>query len=808
LKGKSERVAAFRLVSVDPAAEGFARHLDVPLVGRERELDILRQAWDRTVQESRCHLLTLLGDAGVGKSRLVGELLSGVADQATVLRGRCLHYGDGITFWPLVEALMPVGVAAQHVLEHLNSGGAATPQELYWEVRRLLESLAAERPVVLYLDDLQWAEPMLLDLIDHVADLSRGAAILLLCTARPELLEDRPGWGGGKLTATTVLLEPLVVEESEALLDALGDGLDRDARMRVIEASEGNPLFLEEMVALARERGTVEVPPTIQALLAARLERLGSEERELLERGAVEGEVFHRLAVKALAGERLAAEIELRLAGLVRKELIRPHPATLSGDEAFRFRHLLIRDAAYDSLPKATRAELHERFARWLEEQAAELLELDEIAGWHYEQAVRYQQELGRASDPVLAASAAAHLQAAGRRANARNDVQAAVNLLKRAMALTPEGDSRRAEIAVDLAEQLGDAGEFTAAIELLGEAQRDPLSGPLARLTSLELRLQTDPGAALPQIDEVLPEELERLQQAGRPRELAKAHMLAFFRFLIASQAALASQQVRLAADYAAMAGDDGLRARALGWYMTMLVFGPADDRAIEREVDEIEQGEPGPYLVAFIDQGRSEVCRLRGEVDDAMRLMYRSMSTLEGLGMRTMAAASAQLAAQIAISAGAYEDAVALLLRSDATLAEFGERSYRSTIQAYLAWLYSMIPQPDAALAACELCEELTAPEDVINFAMTPRTRSQVARGDGNLKLAEEQAQLAVHHAFRTDNPVLQGAARLELARVLQALGRGGEAVAEARAALEVYEAKGDRPGMKWAQTLLDEL
>jgi class 3 adenylate cyclase len=197
LKGKSERVAAFRLITVDPAAAGFARHMDVPLVGREPELALLHQAWDRAVRESRCHLLTLLGEAGVGKSRLVSELLSAVADQATVLRGRCLHYGEGITFWPLVEALMPVGEPAAQVLQHLSRGGLAAPEELFWEVRRLLESLAAQRPVVLYLDDLQWAEAMLLDLLDHVADLSRGAPILLLCTARPELLDDRPAWGAG-----------------------------------------------------------------------------------------------------------------------------------------------------------------------------------------------------------------------------------------------------------------------------------------------------------------------------------------------------------------------------------------------------------------------------------------------------------------------------------------------------------------------------------------------------------------------------------------------------------------------------------
>jgi class 3 adenylate cyclase len=241
LKGKSEPVAAFRLMSVDPGAPGVARHLDAPLVGRDHELRVLRQAWDRVVRESGCHLFTLLGAAGVGKSRLIAELLAGMADQASVLRGRCLHYGEGITFWPLVEALMPVGATAEQVLERLNGGGAATAEELFWEVRRLLESFAAKRPVVLYIDDLQWAEPMLLDFLDHIADLSRGAPILLLCTARPELLEERPAWGGGKLNATTALLEPLDTEASEKLVEQLGDRLAREARARVIAASQGNP---------------------------------------------------------------------------------------------------------------------------------------------------------------------------------------------------------------------------------------------------------------------------------------------------------------------------------------------------------------------------------------------------------------------------------------------------------------------------------------------------------------------------------------------------------------------------------------
>ncbi len=275
LKGKSEPVPAFRLSALDPSAPGVARHLDAPLVGRERELRLLQEAWERVVGESGCHLFTLLGAAGVGKSRLIAEVLAGIEGQATILRGRCLPYGEGITFWPLIEALAPVGGQAQPVFERLAGGGAAVPQELFWDVRRLLESLAAQRPLVLYVDDLQWAESMLLDLLDHVADLSRGKPILLLCAARPELLEDRAGWGGGKLNATSVLLEPLAADAAASLLERLGDGLDPQARARIVRASEGNPLFLEEMVSLALEHGTVNSPADDPgaALSAARAPR-------------------------------------------------------------------------------------------------------------------------------------------------------------------------------------------------------------------------------------------------------------------------------------------------------------------------------------------------------------------------------------------------------------------------------------------------------------------------------------------------------------------------------------------------------
>ena len=808
LKGKSEPVSAFRLISVDPAAAGFARHLDVPLVGRGDELRLLREAWDRVVRESGCHLLTLLGAAGVGKSRLVAELVTAIGSEATALRGRCLHYGEGITFWPVVEALMPVGEPARQVLDRLGSGGSAIAEELFWDVRRVLESLAAQAPVLLHVDDLQWAESMLLDLLDHVADISRGAPILLLCTARPELLEERPGWAGGKLNATTLLLESLAATDAEALLDELGDSLEPEARARVIAASEGNPLFLEEMVALAQERGTVEVPPTIQALLAARLERLGVEERELLERGAVEGEVFHRLAVKALAGERLAAEIELRLAGLVRKELIRPHPSILKGDDAFRFRHLLIRDAAYDTLPKATRADLHERFAYWLEEHAPDLLELDEIAGWHLEQAVRYRQELGQDVNRRMAARAAEHLYASGTRAWSHHDLVAARNLLGRAHSLLGPDDSARAGIAVSLAEVQVDAGDYAGIDELLAEGGTDPLAAPIAAVTRMTWLMNVDPEEYFRLIGEELAGVIEVLERRGDSRGLAKAHMLASSSHWMSCQAALTAQEARLAAEYARAAGDEGTRALALGWYAVAIRDSPTPTDELKREFDAIEREQSGPYLAAWVDHARTGLAMIEGRFDDAAELNQRAAEAFASLGHRIHMAAIMQDFGRRQLASGNLSGALQTLLEADASLAEAGERSFRSTAQALLGRTYAELGDRDRAQAAVVLAEELGGEGDLSNFIHTHAARMRLALDEGDLIEAERWARSALEVASRTDFVLEQGGAMLDLGGVLAAAGKRAEAIRTYRVALTGFEAKGDKPRAERARKLLAEL
>ena len=400
LKGKSAPVEAYRLMSV--RLEVAPRRRVGAMVGRERELERLRAALAQAVDSRCCQLFTVLGDAGVGKSRLAYEFLAGL-DGATVVRAGCPPYGEGITYWPVVEVLKQVlGEEPERRLEALgldsfssravhavlgDPGAATSVDEIARATRVLLEAVAAEAPLVIVLDDIQWGEAAFLDLVDHVAELSRDVPMLLLCMARPELYDRRPGWGGGKLNATTVLLEPLVDGDADVLVASLLDdnAADEGLRARILAAAEGNPLFAEEMVALVRDSpgGQVVVPPTIQALLAARLDQLEPTERAVLGRGSIEGRVFHRGAVQALSPDE--TELTAPLSGLVRRELVRPDRAQLAGEEAFRFRHLLIRDAAYDALPKATRAELHERFASWIGAHGGEVVEHDEVAGYHLE---------------------------------------------------------------------------------------------------------------------------------------------------------------------------------------------------------------------------------------------------------------------------------------------------------------------------------------------------------------------------------------------------------------------------------------
>jgi hypothetical protein len=605
-----------------------------------------------------------------------------------------------------------------------------------------------------------------------------------------------------------VLLEPLGPADCEALLDRLDGDIETQLRARVIATSAGNPLFLEEMAVLARERQTLTVPATIQALLAARLDHLPVDERAVLEHGSVEGEVFHRSALQVVVSQAQAAQLDSMLTGLVRRDLIRPHAAMIEGDEAFRFRHILLRDAAYDGLSKSRRAELHERFGDWLENSVPELSELDEIVGWHLEQSLQYLRELGGEIKPARVLHAAQHLHAAGRRAGMRGDDTAAENLLERALALAPADSSLSASVSVDLAERLVDTGDLARVDALLSPAERHPDTADLARLIRFEWMIHAEPQSASPVIERELSGILARCAAVDDARGLAKAHMVGFEVHWFASRATAAGAELRRAADDARAAGDGGLRARALAQYVLTLLYGAADAQTLAREIAAIEGEDLGAYLSAFVDLGRGELKRLTGDFDTARGLVQRAIDGLGSLGAGAAQGGLEQDLGQLELSAGEPQAAVEAFLRSDAILVGVGEQSLRSTTQALLADAYERDGDRDAARAAIERSNELGAAEDLINYVITHTVRARLALADGDRVAAESWARSASEYARRTDMLPFRARAQLQLAQVLCALELPAAAILEAGTALELYVAKGDKPGTAQATALLTRL
>jgi class 3 adenylate cyclase len=500
LKGKSEPVPAFRLVEVTDGPAERARRLDAPLVGRERELALLREAFDRTVEGDGCELVTLVGPAGIGKSRLAEDFGASVAGEAKVVTGRCLSYGEGLTFWPLraiVEGL--VGSADDESSEQAQariarlleddedtativervagalgqSEAAAYPAETFWAVRKLLEAAAREQPLVLLFEDIHWAEPTFLELIEDLAGKTEGVPILIVAAARTDLFDIRPDFGGAVEAATKLELHPLGADQSRTLIEQLvGDaGAAADLPDRVFAAAQGNPLFVEELVRMLLEERHADVPPTIHALLAARLDRLEPAERAVVEAAAVVGRSFSGGAVLELTGGDDRDELERQLSALVAKQLIEPDGSRFAGESTFSFDHILVRDVAYQGILKGQRSELHAGFAAWLERVAGERAnEYEEILGYHLERAHRYLAELGPLDERghELATRAAARLGSSGGRALARGDIGPAVNLLERAVSLLAEDDPLRRDLTVKLGIALAESGQLSRADALL----------------------------------------------------------------------------------------------------------------------------------------------------------------------------------------------------------------------------------------------------------------------------------------------------------------------------------------------------
>ena len=805
LKGKSAPVDAYRLLHVDPAAEGVTRHLDSPLVGRGRELERLHEAFEHVVARRSSYLFTLVGSPGVGKSRLVHEFTSAAGDRARILRGRCLHYGEGITYWPLVEVLLQLGAEAEAVL------ALPTPRDAAVATRKLLEAHAAEKPLVVVWDDIQWAEPTFLDLIEHIVDWSRGAPIFVLCVARPELLELRPAWGGGKANATALLLEPLAAEETSTLIDYLlrGTELAVETRQRILLASEGNPLFVEEMLLMLGDSadGEVVVPPTIHALLQARLDRLAEDERSVIERGAVEGEVFHRLPVAELAPESVRNGLDGHLTKLIRNELIRPETATMPGDDAFRFRHLLIRDAAYDALPKETRADLHERFAIWIEEHA-QLVEQDEIVGYHLEQAVLYRQELALA-DGDLAARAAERLGKAGRSARGRGDNTAAARLLQRATTLLKEGDPRRLELIPDLTLALIDLGrlpdaqisvdELAAADEDRWRAYAGALSARLGALTGAGSYEASRPALATA---------VETFERLGDERGLALALLMQGDDEWSNARALVAAEKYRAAIPHAERAGDASLVDDAISTLCAIAAFGPTHIDEAERETQALLELAAGVVAETAVYRTLGRLAAIRGDIEEARELISRGREPLLDAGLDLWYAASCLPAAFVEAHAGDFEAVVRIYDDGFARLDALGEHAFASTVAADLGMALLELGRDDEAAPWFVKARELGPSGDIATVTTADIGEGLLHARRGDLDQAERLVRSGLEYAESTDFWEFQTRANVVLAEVLHLRGRDQEARAALNAALAVYQTKGADVAAERVRALLGEL
>ena len=795
LKGKEERVPAFSLVRALQGAPSFERRLDAPLVGRRDELAGVRAAFDRAVSERRCRLVTVAGPPGIGKSRLAREVAEELREEASVLSGRCLPYGEGITYWPLRE-IFAAAEAEDELDEALT---AATPEDVFWGVRKALERRAREQSLALVVEDIHWAEPTLLDLLEHVVDWARDAPLLLLCLARPELLDERPSWV--RPDTPLIALEPLSGSESDELIEGLigGAELDEPTRARIREVAEGNPLFVEQLLAMIAEGGEYErVPPTIHALLAARLDGLPDEERELLERASVIGLDFEWEALGELAPDR-RRPAGPQLSALVRKELIRPHELLA---DTFRFRHILIRDAAYARIPKELRSELHERFADWLEPRGDEF---GEIVAYHLEQAYRSIAELGPEGERAraLAERAAEHLIAAAERATAQGDGRATAGLFERASGMLPGDDTRRIRLLPDLGRALREVGRlddadsaFSEAIEK-GQEAGDRLVVAEAGLARADLhfhRTLITRGEVVRELETALPVFEELGDHAALARALAFGGRLRFW----LGEARLASEDFWQSARLARESGARAEEAESLQSLLSAIQQGPAPVAEGLEVIEEIRpRAERNGRLRTSLLGAEGVLAAMQGNFDRGRALCAEADSVSRDHGLDALHARFAdRLGGMIGILEGRPADAVQALQRACEDLERIGELGYLSSHAPELAEALCRVGRDREALEVTERwsAPRLTVPEDAHAQASWRSVRGKLLARGGDLEEGERLVREGSVIAEGTDYLNLRAQVWADLGEVLRLAGRTDEAAKASGQALRLYDEKGN--------------
>jgi predicted ATPase/class 3 adenylate cyclase len=845
LKDEPESIPAYRLLSVTADARS-ARPAGRPLVGRARELTALGAQFRRSVAGPEGRVITLVGEAGAGKSRLIEEFVRSLAGQAAVLRGRCLSYGDGITFFPVAEVLrQAAGIVPEDSEEDarikLQSCFGEQPadatsriesvlglsqhpygkDELFWAVRAVLQEMARRRPLVVVFDDIHWAEPTFLDLIENILDASLDVPLLFVCAARQELREDRPGFAAGRRAASQIKLGALSQDESGLVArNFLGEtGLPGPLEQRILGLARGNPLFVEQMLSMLIDDGLlreqagrwvfsgaaedVSIPGNVLSLLGARLDRLGPSELAVAELASVIGLEFSSDAVSALAREGdTLIDLEPPLVALCRKQLIRRVGPGAAGD--FRFSHILVRDTAYARLLKRTRAQLHERFAAWLTDAAGlRLAEYEEILGYHLEQSFRYRAELGPVDDEGrrLGAEASRYLSSAGRRALACGDMPAAVNLLQRAAALLGKKDPARALLLLDAGEAAVDLGEFERAESVLTEAANRALSAGdigtarAAALARLQLRYTTDADAVQENVAELVEREIPELQAIGDDRALVRAFRLLTFvhwtRARYGDAAAAAERTIR----HATAAGDEVTARRFLGSLAVSALYGPMPvAEAIDTCEEVLARAQDDRKTRASAELALGHLEAMRGNFDRARLLYRRSRASLEEFGYLFSAALTSLDSAAIEMLAGDLAAAESELRTDYRRLEEMGERNYISTTAGLLADILYRQGRYDESAEFAGICEHLASPGDVASQFHWRCVRAKLKARQGNFSEAESLLLAAMALIETSDHLDLQGNGLLDLAEVRELAGALADAAALSEQAALLFERKGN--------------
>jgi class 3 adenylate cyclase len=801
IKGKRDPVQAYRLIDLAPIAPTFEQRQDAKLVGRKRELAALRRTLKRAVDGSAARVAVVIGSPGVGKSRLAAELTRR-AKGVTTLWGRCLSYGDGITYWPLREALDLAGPSDERdaVLTALDAETPPPAPELAWLFRRFCEASARERPLVLVFDDLHWAEPTFLELVEHLADKGEGR-IAVVCLAREELLEERASFLDGRSNVDRIVLDALSAEEADALLEGLGGTkLESDQRARIAETAEGNPLFLEQLLALALEGGLAErpLPETIQALLAARLDRLGPGERAVLERGAVVGKEFTAADVVALIDPDAAPTADTHLRTLAERGFVRPR-----GSGLFGFRHVLVQEAVYRSAPKRLRAELHERYADRLDSESPDLPDLDEFVGYHLEQAYRMRTELGESDRRTerLAEDGGRRLGDAGVRALKRADVHASTSLLRRATNVLPGPSLRRSELLCELGMSVAGEGDLVVASTLFreamsaGKAARDPRIELRARMELEYLEARRVSGSTGDALLEATSLGISVFELAGDERLIGRAWLLAGWVY----GARRGRHREREAAAEKALehySHSTWPTATAASEIADSLYHGPVSvPDALAKCRALLETVPLHRYGRATIEVSVAGLVAQLGRFGEARSLIESARSVLEELGDHASALPySAATLAEVQMLAGDVRDAEATLRGLCSHLESIHAYSHLASRAGDLADALYVLGRFDESTEWLEVAMTNSADDDIDARVRWMPVKAKMLALEGTLENAIAIASDAVDLAATGDELNRHAKTREDLAGVLVLAGAGKEALVEVDRALELYEEKGN--------------